>query len=63
MEKIKVLLIAVFFLSAGFSFQQITAQAKTKAEQENEVKIQQAIDQQKKALAEQKKVRKRQIKP
>jgi hypothetical protein len=55
MKKIKVLLIAVFLLSAGSSFQMINAQEKTKAEQEKEAKLQQAIDFQKKAITEQKK--------
>jgi Zn-dependent metalloprotease len=55
MKKIKVLLIAVFLLSAGSSFQIINAQEKTKAEQEKEAKLQQAIDFQKKAITEQKK--------
>lgn len=57
MKKIKVLLIAVFLLSAGSSFQVINAQEKTKAEQEKEAKLQQSIDQQKKDITEQKKAR------
>jgi hypothetical protein len=55
MKKIKLLLIVVFLLSAGSSFQRLTAQEKTKAELEQEQKIQQAIDLQKKVMAEQKK--------
>ena len=63
MKKFSLFLIVIFLISIGSSFQQVAAQVKTKAEQENEVKIQQAIDQQKKAMVEQKKARKRQIKP
>lgn len=55
MKKIRLLLIVVFLLSAGTSFQFLTAQEKTKAELEQEQKIQQAIDLQKKVMAEQKK--------
>jgi len=54
MKKLNLFLIVIFLISIGSSFQQVTAQEKTKAEQENEVKIQQAIDQQKKVMAEQK---------
>ena len=54
MKKIRVLLIAVLLLSAGSSFQQIFGQEKTKEEQERDQKIQQAIDEQKKVMAEQK---------
>jgi Zn-dependent metalloprotease len=55
MKKIKVLLIAIFLISAGSSFQVINAQEKTKAELEKEQKLQQAIELQKKALTDQKK--------
>jgi hypothetical protein len=54
MKKIKLLLV-VFLLSSGFSFQQLAAQEKTKEEQEKELQIQKAIDEQKKALTIQKK--------
>jgi type II secretory pathway pseudopilin PulG len=55
MKKIRVLFIAVLLLSAGSSLQQLSAQEKTKEEQEKELKIQMAIEQQKKAMTEQKK--------
>ena len=55
MKKIKVLLIAVILLAAGTSFQQVVAQDKTRAEQEKEAKLQQAIDEEKKAMLLQKK--------
>ena len=54
MKKIKVLLLTVLLISAGSAFQTINAQEKTKAELENEAKLQQSIDQQKKAMQEQK---------
>jgi hypothetical protein len=54
MKKYSLLLI-IIILSIGTSFQQITAQEKTKEEQEKEAKIQLSIEQQKKAMAEQKK--------
>ena len=53
MKKFSLFLIVIFLISIGSSFQQVTAQEKTKEEQEKDVKIQQAIDQQKKAMAEQ----------
>jgi hypothetical protein len=55
MKKFSILLTVVFLISIGSSLQQVTAQEKTKAEQEKEFKIQQAIDQQKKAMAYEKK--------
>ena len=55
MKKFSLFLIVILLIAAGSSFQQITAQEKTKEEQEKEQKIQQEIDQQKKAMAEQKK--------
>jgi ATPase subunit of ABC transporter with duplicated ATPase domains len=55
MKKNSLILIAIFLITIGSSFQQVAAQEKTKAEAEKEAKIQQSIDQQKKALAEQKK--------
>jgi hypothetical protein len=55
MKKSGLLLLVVFLISAGFSFQQLTAQEKTKEEKEQEIKIQQTIDQQKRAMTLQKK--------
>jgi hypothetical protein len=55
MKKYSLFLIAVFLITIGSSFQQVVAQDKTKVEAEKEAKIQQSIEQQKKALAEQKK--------
>jgi preprotein translocase subunit SecD len=55
MKKIKLLLIVAFLLTGGLSLQQLAAQEKTKAELEQEQKIQQAIDLQKKAILEQQK--------
>jgi len=55
MKKYRVILIAIFLIALGSSFQQVAAQEKTKEEQEKEAKLQQSIDQQKKAMAEQKK--------
>lgn len=56
MKKIKVLLIAIFLLSAGSSFQVTYGQSKTRAEQQKEEKLQQSIENQKKAMSDQKKV-------
>ena len=55
MKKHILFLIAILLITIGSSFQQATAQDKTKADQEKEAKIQQSIEQQKKAMAEQKK--------
>lgn len=55
MKKYSLFLIAIFLIAAGSSFQQISGQDKTKAEAEKEAKIQQSIELQKKAFAEQKK--------
>jgi hypothetical protein len=55
MKKFSLFLIVIFLIAAGSSFQQISAQEKTKTEQEKEQKIQQEIDQQKKAMADHKK--------
>ena len=55
MKKLSLFLIVVFLISISASLQQIIAQEKTKEEQEKEAKIQKTIDQQKKAMAEQKK--------
>ena len=62
MKKYSLFLIVIFLISIGSSFQQVTAQEKTKEEQEKEAKIQQSIDQQKKAMAEQKKAQKDAVK-
>jgi len=56
MKKYSLFLIVIFLVSLGSSFQQISAQEKTKEQQEKEMKIQKAIDEQKKAMADQKKV-------
>lgn len=55
MKKIKVLLITIFLISVGSSFQVTNAQEKTDSEKEKEQKLQQAIELQKKSLTEQKK--------
>ncbi len=55
MKRIKVLLIAVFLISAGSIFQLVNGQEKTKAELEKEQQILKSIDEQKKAMADQKK--------
>jgi hypothetical protein len=55
MKKFSVFLIVILLVSIGSSFQQVTAQEKTKEEQEADLKIQQKIDEQKKAMTEQKK--------
>jgi len=54
MKKIKVLLLAVIILSAGSFTQQAIAQEKTKAEQEKELMLQKMIEEQKKAMIDQK---------
>jgi len=53
MKKILVLS-AMFLFSTGFAFQQVTAQQKAKTESEKEKAFQQAIDEQKKAMTDQK---------
>jgi hypothetical protein len=56
MKKGSFLMIAAFLISVCFSMQPLSAQVeKTKEEKEKEFKFQQAIDQQKKAMMEQKK--------
>ena len=55
MKKLSLFLTVIFLIATASSFQQVTAQEKTKAEQEKEAKIQQSIELQKKAMAEQKK--------
>jgi hypothetical protein len=54
MKKYSLFLLATFLITIGSSFRPIAAQEKTKVEAEKEAKIQQSIEQQKKALAEQK---------
>jgi hypothetical protein len=55
MKKYSLFLITIFLITLGSSFQQITAQEKSKSEAEKDARIQQEIEQQKKAMAEQKK--------
>ena len=55
MKKFSLFLIFILLISTGSIFQRLTAQEKTKAEQEKELKIQQEIDQEKKAMTEQNK--------
>ncbi len=55
MKNIRVFLITLILLASGSFFQQAIAQEKTKAEQEKEVQLQQAIDEQKKAMTDQQK--------
>jgi hypothetical protein len=55
MKNLKLLLAVIFLISLGSSFQQVRAQEKTKEQQEADLKIQQKIDAQKKALVELKK--------
>jgi hypothetical protein len=57
MRKLKVLLLAVIILSAGSFIQQAVAQEKSKAELEKELKLQQLIEEQKKAMIDQKAAR------
>ena len=54
MKKFSLFLMVIFLITIGSSFQQVTAQEKTKAEQEKELKILKAIDEQKKAMIDQK---------
>ena len=56
MKKFSLFLIVIFIITTGSSFQRVSAQEKTKAEQEKELKLQQEIDQQKKAMADKQKV-------
>lgn len=55
MKNLKLVLTIIFLISLGSSFQQVGAQEKTKEQQEEDLKIQQKIDAQKKALVELKK--------
>lgn len=56
MKKLNLFFAVVFLISVGSFFQQVNAQEKTKEELEKEQKILQAIGEQKKAMAEQKKL-------
>jgi hypothetical protein len=55
MKKSGLFLISIFLITSLLSFQQASAQEKSKEDQEKELKIQQAIDEQKKAMIDQKK--------
>jgi hypothetical protein len=55
MKKYSLLLMIIFLFTIASSFQQAAAQDKTKEQQEKDAKIQLSIEQQKKAMAEQKK--------
>lgn len=56
MKRSIILILAAFLIQVCFSLQQVSAQEeKTKEDKEKEMKLQQAIDQQKKAMSEQKK--------
>jgi hypothetical protein len=55
MKNLRLLLTVIFLISLGASFQQVRAQEKTKEQQEADLKLQQKIDEQKKALVELKK--------
>jgi hypothetical protein len=55
MKNLKLVLTIIFLISLGSFFQQVRAQEKTKEQQEEDLKIQQKIDAQKKALVELKK--------
>jgi hypothetical protein len=57
MKKIRLFLILIFVISLGSSFQQIVAQDKTKTDSEEELRIKEAIDAQKKAMADHKKAK------
>lgn len=65
MKKIRVLLIATFLLLAGTAYQQVFAQEKTreqKEKEEQEVRTQKAIEEQKKAFADQKRAQEEALK-
>jgi ATPase subunit of ABC transporter with duplicated ATPase domains len=55
MKKIRVLMMAVLLIPAGFFTWEATAQEKTKEEKERELRMQEEFEAQKKAIAEQKK--------
>ena len=55
MKNLKLLLTVIFLITFVSCFQRVTAQEKTKEQQEADLKIQQKIDEQKKALVELKK--------
>jgi hypothetical protein len=58
MKKIKALLLTIILLSAGSFLVQTLAQEKSKEEQEKDVKLQQIIEDQKKAMVDQQKAQK-----
>jgi hypothetical protein len=55
MKKSSLILAVIFLISMSFSFQSLNAQEKTKVQKEKELRMQEAIDAQKKAMAEQEK--------
>jgi hypothetical protein len=55
MKKNSLILAVIFLISMSFSFQSLVAQEKTKEEKEKELRMQEAIDVQKKAMVEQQK--------
>lgn len=55
MKKFSLFLLLILLITAASSFQQVTAQEKTKDEQDKDLKIQKSIDEQKKAINDQKK--------
>jgi type II secretory pathway pseudopilin PulG len=55
MKKSSLIVAMIFLLATGTSFQRVNAQDKSKEEKEKELQIQEAIDNQKKAMADQKK--------
>jgi len=59
MNRFKSFLLVIFLISMGSSLDTITAQDKTKEEKEREIKIQYTIEQQKRAMTEQKKEQER----
>jgi predicted RND superfamily exporter protein len=56
MKKIRLIILTIFFLFSASSFQLVSSQEKTKDEKEKELRIQEEIDKQKKAMTEQKRV-------
>jgi hypothetical protein len=62
MKKSGLLLIVIFLLTSAFSFQQMTAQEKSKEEKEKEFMIQKKIEEQKKSMADQKKAQEEALK-
>jgi len=56
MKKITLITALIFLITLGSSYQKIGAQEKSKAEREKELQMQEAIDEQKKAMIDQKKM-------